>query len=74
VLRRRRQGEAGGHEIGEPAARADGSLAPDRRGVLEARVAASSGLRELLAEGEATLTKTASGWRIELRAIGRRGS
>ena len=39
-----------GQEIAELAALADGSLAPKRRAALEARVAASSGLAEQLAE------------------------
>jgi hypothetical protein len=73
VLRRRRQCEAGGDEIGELAA---SRTARTRRiaAACSRRVAASSGLRELLAEGEATLTNPSSGWRIELRAIGRGGS
>src|SRR6059036_3288024 len=51
-LRRRRQdeAEAGGQEIAELAALADGSLAPERRAALEARVAASSELADRLAE------------------------
>ena len=51
---RRRRGEAaaGDQEIVELAALADGSLAPERRAALEARVAASSELAELLAEQE----------------------
>jgi anti-sigma-K factor RskA len=51
---RRRRGEAaaGDNEIVELAALADGSLAPERRAALEARVAASSELAELLAEQE----------------------
>ena len=49
-MRRRRQDEAGGQEIAELAALADGSLAPERRAALEARVAASSELAERLAE------------------------
>jgi Anti-sigma-K factor rskA len=49
-LRRRREGEAGDREIAELAALADGSLAPERRTALEARVAASSDLAERLAE------------------------
>ena len=44
-MRRRREDEAGGQEIAELAALADGSLAPERRAALEARVAASSGAR-----------------------------
>ena len=49
-MRRRREDEAGGQEIAELAALADGSLAPERRAALEARVAASSELAERLAE------------------------
>src|SRR6266545_954048 len=106
-MRRRREAEAGGREIAELAALADGTLAPARRAALEARVAASAELADQLAEqqralavavglavfrsgpsgvrfhaalsatelapgasGEATLSKTASGWRIELDARG----
>jgi anti-sigma factor RsiW len=49
-MRRRREDEAGGREIAELAALADGSLAPERRAALEARVAASSELSDRLAE------------------------
>jgi anti-sigma factor RsiW len=52
VLRRRRQDEAGGQEIAELAALADGSLSWDRRAALQARVAASPELSGLLAEQE----------------------
>jgi anti-sigma factor RsiW len=48
-MRRRREEEAG-QEIAELAALADGSLAPERRAALEARVAASSELADRLAE------------------------
>jgi Anti-sigma-K factor rskA, C-terminal len=51
-LRRPRQDEAGDREIAELAALADGSLAPERRAALEARVAASSELADRLAEQE----------------------
>jgi hypothetical protein len=51
-MRRRRQDEAGSQEIIELAALADGSLAPERRVALEARVAASSELADRLAEQE----------------------
>jgi anti-sigma factor RsiW len=62
VLRRRRQDEAGSQEIAELAALADGSLAPERRAVLEARVAGSPELADLLAEQQraVTLLRTAS--------------
>ena len=50
LMRRRQRGESGGQEIVELAALADGSLAPQRRAALEARVAASSELGERLAE------------------------
>jgi hypothetical protein len=49
-LRRRRHDEGGGRETAELAALADGSLAPERRASLEARVAKSSELAERLAE------------------------
>jgi anti-sigma factor RsiW len=52
VLRRRRQDESGVQELAELAALADGSLSPERRAALEARVAASSELAGLLAEQE----------------------
>jgi Anti-sigma-K factor rskA len=49
-MRRRRRDEAGGQEVVELAALADGSLAPERRAELEARVASSPELAERLAE------------------------
>jgi Anti-sigma-K factor rskA, C-terminal len=49
-MRRRRQDEGRGSETAELAALADGSLAPERRAALEARVAASSELADRLAE------------------------
>jgi anti-sigma-K factor RskA len=52
VVKRRRNEEAGSDEIVELAALADGSLPPERRAALEARVAASPELAELLAEQE----------------------
>jgi hypothetical protein len=61
MLRRRRQ-EGVCEELAELAALADGSLPPERRAVLEARVAASSELADRLADQEraVTLTRTAS--------------
>src|SRR5512133_4387101 len=61
MLRRRRQ-EGVGEELAELAALADGSLPPERRAALEARVAASSELADRLAEQEraVTLTRTAA--------------
>jgi len=60
-LRRRRQ-DGLGEELPELAALADGSLPPDRRAAIGARVAASSELTDLLAEQEraVTLARTAS--------------
>src|SRR5689334_14412653 len=59
MLRRRRQEN---EEPAELAALADGSLPPERRAVLEARVAASPELADRLAEQEraVTLMRTAS--------------
>jgi hypothetical protein len=50
TIRRRRRDEGGGQEPAELAALADGSLAPERRAALEARVAASSELADRFAE------------------------
>jgi Anti-sigma-K factor rskA, C-terminal len=50
TIRRRRRDEGGSQEPAELAALADGSLAPERRAALEARVAASSELADRLAE------------------------
>lgn len=49
-MRRRRGHPANGHESAELAALADGSLAPEQRSALEARVAESPELAERLAE------------------------
>jgi len=51
-MRRRRADESSDQEIVELAALADGSLTPERRAALEARVAASPELADLLAEQE----------------------
>jgi Anti-sigma-K factor rskA, C-terminal len=61
MLRRRRQ-EGVGEEFPELAALADGSLPPERRAALEARVAASSELADRLAEQKRAvmLTRTAA--------------
>jgi hypothetical protein len=49
-MRRRRKAEDGGREIAELAALADGSLAPERRATVEARVVGSAELADRLAE------------------------
>jgi hypothetical protein len=49
-MRRRREEEADTYEVAELAALADGSLAPERRAAVEARVAASPALADRLAE------------------------
>jgi Anti-sigma-K factor rskA len=59
-VRRRRQDEAGGREIVELAALADGSIATERRAALEERVAASPELAERLAEQQRALALTRS--------------
>jgi len=51
-IRRHQREQAGDQEIAELAALADGSLSPSRRAALEARVAESPELAELLAEQE----------------------
>ena len=55
-MRRRREDENGAQEVVELAALADGTLAPERRAALEARVAASSELTDLLAEQQRAVT------------------
>jgi hypothetical protein len=62
-VRRRRETEAGGQEIVELAALADGSLAPERRTALEGRVAASPELTDRLGEQEraVALVRSAGG-------------
>ena len=51
-MRRRRENGDGGQEIAELAALADGSLAPERRASIEAQVAASAELADLLRDGQ----------------------
>jgi anti-sigma factor RsiW len=58
AMRRRREHELDGHEIAELAALADGSLAPERRAALEARVAASTELADRLAEQQRAVALT----------------
>ena len=59
-MRRRRADEDGDREIAELAALADGSLAPERRDALEARVAESSELADRLAEQRLAIALTRS--------------
>ena len=59
-MRRSRRDDVDGEEIAELAALADGSLAPERRAALEARVAASPELAELLAEQQRAVAFTRS--------------
>ena len=70
-MRRRRADEGGDREIAELAALADGSLAPEQRVALEARVAASSELADRLAEQQRAVALTRSAGR---RGRGARGS
>jgi anti-sigma-K factor RskA len=62
ALKRHREDEADGEELAELAALADGSLEPERRAALEARVAASTELADRLAEQQraVALTQTAA--------------
>jgi Anti-sigma-K factor rskA len=55
-MRRSRPDEVSGQEVAELAALADGSLAPERRAALEARVAASPQLADQLAEQQRAVT------------------
>jgi hypothetical protein len=55
-MRRRGEDEAAREEMAELAALADGSLAPERRAALAARVAASSDLADRLAEQQRAIT------------------
>ena len=59
-MRRSRRDDVDGEELAELAALADGSLAPERRAALEARVAASPELAELLAEQQRAVAFTRS--------------
>lgn len=59
-MRRRRHDDDTAREVVELAALADGSLAPERRAALEARVAESSELADLLAEQQRALELVSS--------------
>ena len=59
-MRRRREEEDRAQEVVELAALADGSLEPERRDALEARVAASSELADRLAEQQRAVALTQS--------------
>ena len=59
-MRNRREGEDTGREVAELAALADGSLAPERRAALEARVAESAELADRLAEQQQAVALTRS--------------
>jgi anti-sigma factor RsiW len=58
ALRRRREDEADDQEIADLAALADGSLGPERRAALEARVEASAELADQLAEQQRAIALT----------------
>jgi hypothetical protein len=66
-LRRGREDEAGAEELAELAALADGSLSPERRAGLEARVAASPELADRLAEQQRAVA-LAAGAAVEVAA------
>jgi RES domain-containing protein len=59
-MRRRQPDEAGQDEMAEIAALADGSLAPERRAALDARIAGSPELAGLLAEQQRAIALTST--------------
>jgi hypothetical protein len=66
-MRRRQPDDHGQAELAELAALADGSLAPERRAALDARIAASPALADLLAEQQRAVA-LARGAAIEVEA------
>ena len=81
-MKSRREDEAVGHDVAELAALADGTLEPERRAALEARVAASPELAGMLAEQERAIAlarsaaaevdaPTALRTRIDAQRVGR---